>query len=218
MFEGNIQAFTVPAGVRAQVRTLCSEAGVTPFMVLLTAFSVVLLRHTGKEDIVVGTVAPGGRKHAAVQHLLGYFLNPVMLRLNLTGNPPVRHLLLQAREATAGALANDDVPLEILMTKLNPQADPTCRSVVHAVLTLAPPLAELSLGWQQTPMDADSGWARWPLYVEFSERADGLIGRAQYSTECYSAEAISQLLSEFTHVLQHMTSDSGQHIAELVRT
>ena len=68
------------------------------FMSLLAGFSALLYRYTNQEDMVVGTLAPSGRKRSEVQNLMGYFLNPVPLRMNLCGNPTFRELLQRARD------------------------------------------------------------------------------------------------------------------------
>ena len=114
------------------------DEGVTLFMSLLAGCFALLNRYSGQEDLVIGTLAPSGRKRPEVQSLTGYFLNPVPLRMNLSGNPSVRDLLRRTREVVSGAIANDDVPLEYLMTKLGLKSDPIRNPLFQIVLSLAP--------------------------------------------------------------------------------
>jgi hypothetical protein len=86
-FRGAIRTFNFPGDLIQKVKALSRNEGVTLFMALLAAFVVLLHRYTGQDDIIVGTPSPAGRKRPEVQKLLGYFLNPVALRFNLTGNP-----------------------------------------------------------------------------------------------------------------------------------
>lgn len=116
---GAIQNFTVSEALYRDLKELCNREGVTLFMVLLAGFAVLFSRYTEQKDIAVGTVTQSGRKYPQVQPLLGYFLNLVALRIDLSGDRTVREILQECREVTVGALANDDVPWEIVMEELN---------------------------------------------------------------------------------------------------
>jgi surfactin family lipopeptide synthetase A len=214
--HGTTHGFTLPRNLYLDLKDLCLREGVTLFMALLAGFTLILSKNMEQKDIAVGTVAPAGRKHPEVQALLGYFLNPVALRLNLSGNPSVRELLHQCREITLGALANDDVPLESLTKQLDTEMNLSSGCVLPMAITLAPPLFELNGGWHQTPMDVDSGWAKWGCYLELSERPEGLLGRVQYSTDLFTSATIRGLLQAFTNVLQRLVTKPDGHISDLL--
>ena len=150
-----------------------------------------------------------------VQQLLGYFLNPVALRFDLSGDPTVRELLRQSLEVTSGALSHDDVPLEYLVRELKPTSDLDRHPLFQMVITLAPPMPELDPGWNQTPMDVDSGGAKWDLYLELSERPTGIIGRAQYNTDLFTPATISQMLQQFEMLLEALVVNPERRISEL---
>lgn len=213
---GAIQPFALPKRLSDELTDLSRRESVTLFMVVLAAFAALLSRYTGEEDIITGTVAPAGRKWMEVQSLLGYFLNPVALRIDLSGNPTVHDLLRRCREITSGALSHDNVPLECLMEKLAPDQYPVRRWPFNMGITLAPPLPPLSSGWGQTPMDCDTGWAKWDLYVELSLRTDGIIGRAQYRTDVFEPPIIAQLIQDFEKVLESFLLNRDQHISEFL--
>jgi Condensation domain len=210
---GAIRAFTLPADLCERLKALSHREGVSLFMSLLAGLAALLSRYSGQNDVVLGTVAPAGRKRPEAQQLLGYFLNPVALRMDLSANLLVRELLRQTREVVIGALAHDDVPFESLLEALRLRSSP----VFRIVITLAPPVPELDPGWQQTPMDVDSGWAKWDLYLELSERPAGMIGRAQYRTDVFRRADISRLLQDYAAVLQALASNSQQRVSDLPR-
>jgi hypothetical protein len=216
-FRGAIYAFALPKRLCEELKKMCKREGVTLFMSLLAGFTALLFRYTEQDDIIVGTVAPAGRKRIEVQQLLGYFLNPVALRFDLSGGPTVRELLRQSLEVTSGALSHDDVPLEYLVRELKPTSDLDRHPLFQMVITLAPPMPELDPGWNQTPMDVDSGGAKWDLYLELSERPTGIIGRAQYNTDLFTPATISQMLQQFETLLEALVVNSERRISELPR-
>jgi non-ribosomal peptide synthetase component F len=191
------------------------EESVTLFMSLLAGFSALLYRYTGQEDIVIGTLAPSGRKRSEVQNLMGYFLNPVPLRVNLYGNPTFRELLWRTRDVVLGALANDDVPFEYLLGQAGLSSSSNGRPLFDVVVSLAPVIADLGTGWSQTFMDVESGGTRWGLYLELGERPNGLLGRAQYNPDLFEATTIRRTLQEWQALLEAAASNPALRLSEL---
>jgi non-ribosomal peptide synthetase component F len=150
-----------------------------------------------------------------VQPLIGYFLNPVPLRMNLSGNPSVRDLLRRSREVVSDAIANDDVPLEYLMTKLGLKADPNSNPLFHVVLSLAPELTNPGPGWSQTFMDVESGGSRWGLYLELRDGPEGLLGRAQFNPDLFPEATVQQLIQDWQALLEVLARKPESRLAEL---
>jgi non-ribosomal peptide synthetase component F len=184
-------------------------------MSLLAGFSALLYRCTDQEDMVVGTLAPSGRKRSKVQNLIGYFLNPVPLRMNLSGNPTFREVLQRTRDVVLGAIANDDVPFEYVLAKAGLSSDPNRRPLFEVVVSLAPPTPNLGAGWSQTFMDVESGGSRWGLYLELSERPNGVLGRAQYNPDLFDATTIGRTLQKWQELLEAAASNSELRLSEL---
>ncbi len=132
------------------------------------------------------------------------------LRANLSGNPTFRSLLRQIRNVTVGAISNDDVPLQLIADRLQLKQDPSRSPFFTVALSLTPNVPQLPAGWSMTYMDVESGGARWDLYVEMSDRADGMMGRAQYNPDLYSAATICQTLKDFVLLLESAAADPGQ--------
>jgi Condensation domain len=214
-YRGAIRAFTIPQQLTEELNAVSRSEGVTLFMTLLTSFSTLLHYYTGEKDIVLGTLAPSGRERSEVQQLIGYFLNPLPLRVDLSGNPTFREMLRRVRTVVSGALANDDLPLEYLWTELGISSDPYAEPLLDLVISLAPATGDLGAGWSQTFMDVESGGSRWDLYLELGERPGGLIGRAQYNPDRFAPATITRTLNDWQVVLQGAASNPQSRLSEL---
>jgi hypothetical protein len=214
-YHGVIRPFSIPNGLTQGLKALSRDEGVTLFMSLLAGCSALLNRYTGQEDMVIGTLAPSGRKRAEVQNLVGYFLNPVPLRMNLSGNPTVRDLLRRTREVVSGAIANDDVPLEYLMTRLGLKSDPHRSPLFQIVLSLAPELTNPGPGWSQTFMDVESGGSRWGLYLELRDGPGGLVGRAQFNPDLFGESTVERMIQDWQMLLEVLARKPESHLSEL---
>ena len=214
-YRGAIRPFTIPNQLVQKLNAMSRAENVTLFMSLLAGFAALLYRYTNEEDMVVGTLAPSGRKRSEVQNLMGYFLNPVPLRMNLCGNPTFRELLRRARDVVLGAIANDDVPSEYVVAKAGLSPDPNRQPLFEVVISLAPATPDLGPGWSQTFMDVESGGARWGLYLELGERPNGLLGRAQYNPDVFEATTIVRTLQEWQVLLEAGASNPELRLSEL---
>jgi hypothetical protein len=214
-FRGALHPFKLTHELTESLRELGRREGATLFMVLLAGLVTLLHRYTRQQDIIVGTLAPSGRKQIEFQRLMGYFLNPVALRTNLSGNPSFSSLLGQMREATLGAISNDDPPLELIAERLQVKPDPSRSLFFTVALSVAPDVPPLPPGWSMTYMDVESGGARWDLYLELNDRAGGMIGRAQYNPDLFTTAAIIQTLEDLRLLLEKIVADPAQRVDAL---
>jgi surfactin family lipopeptide synthetase A len=206
-YRGAMHAFQFPRELAHSLKDLGRRDGATLFMVLLAGLVELLHRDTGQEDIIVGTLAPSGRKQTEFQRLMGYFLNPVALRANLSGNPSFHSLIHQMRDITLGAISNDDVPLELIAERLRLTPDLSRHPFFTVALSVAPDVPQLPLGWSMTYMDVESGGARWDLYIEMSDRTQGLFGRAQYNPDLFTPQTIAQTVEDFRVLLESVAAE-----------
>jgi len=214
-FRGAIRPFALPKSLSEAVKALGEQEGVTLFMTLLAAFTALLYCYTQQEDIIVGTPSPAGRKRSEVQKLLGYFLNPVALRFDLTGNPAFRELLRRTQRVTLEAISNDDVPIELLAQELKLKPDASRNPFFTVAMSLQPTMPQLDLEWSVTTMDIESGGAPWDLYVAFIDRPGGVMGRLQYNTDLFEAETIAGMWKHLQQLLENLTANPGQRLSEL---
>ena len=150
-FNGKQLSFTFSQRLSEALKTLSKREGTTLFMTLLAAFQIVLHRYTDKDDLVVGTVTTS-RKRAELDQLLGFFLNTLVLRTDLSGDPVFTELLARVREVTVDALAHGDVPVPRLVKELDRERAPA--AILFQVMFCEPPLPAGWLGLSQVMLMA----------------------------------------------------------------
>src|SRR5262249_43820753 len=120
--RGASQSFGIAGELARSLKELSQQEAVTLFMTLLAAFKALLSRYCGQEDVVVG--APiAGRVRAETEGLIGFFINTLALRTDLSGNPPFLELLRRVKAVTLGAYAHQELPFEKLVEELDPARD-----------------------------------------------------------------------------------------------
>lgn len=205
-YRGAMHAFTLPHELSDALKDLGRRESTTLFMILLAALATLLHNYTGQDDIVIGTLSPSGRKQTEFQRLLGYFLNPVALRAAFRDKPSFKELLHQMRDVTLGAISNDDVPLDLIAERIHLQPDASRHPFFTVALSVAPDVPQLPPGWSMTYMDVESGGARWDLYLELSDRAEGLLGRAQYNPDLFTEAGITHTIDDFRRLLEDISA------------
>ena len=127
-FRGTSLPVHFPRELSESLKSLAQREGVTPFMLVLALFQVLLHRYSGQQDVSVGSPI-AGRRLAELEGLIGFFVNTLVLRTRLDGDPSVRELLQRVRETTLGAYAHQDLPFEKLVEELHPE-----RNLSHSPL------------------------------------------------------------------------------------
>jgi len=146
-YHGASHTFTLSGTLTASLKSLARSEGTTLFTVLLAAFQVLLYRCTGQDDILVGSPSLG-RDRADLASLVGYLVNPLVLRASLSGSTPFKTFLGQVRRTVLDALEHAEFPFPLLVERLQPKRDPS-RS----------PLFQVMFSLQMTPSAGDKGLA-----------------------------------------------------------
>jgi non-ribosomal peptide synthetase component F len=201
--------------VSAKLKTLAQRHNVTLFATLMAAFAALLHAYTGQSDIIIGTVAPTGRDRSETQTVMGYFLNPVAIRVDSSNNPPFSALLQQTQETILAALANADVPFERVAAALTGETDPSCLPVAQIAASLEPPVPDAGPGWDFTPMDVESGGTKWDLYFVWEDRASGISGRVQYNPDLFRSSTVIGMVQDFQDLLGLILSDPDTRASAL---
>lgn len=216
-FRGANQTLTLPKELSEALQTLCREEGATLFMALLAAFVLLLHRHTGEDDIIIGTPT-ANRTQSETEGLIGFFANTLMLRTRVVGRESFRQLLKRVRETTTGAFDHQDLPLEQLVQELQPERDLSRSPLFQVMLALQnAPAGEMKLsGLTISPLEVDSATAMFDLLFSLGETADGLVGKLVYSTDLFDAATITRLLEHFRQLLEIVVRRPGAPLAELI--
>jgi amino acid adenylation domain-containing protein len=215
-FQGATETLLISQELAERVRELSRREGVTLFMLLLSAFQVLLYRYTGQEDIVVGT-AIANRTRAEIESLIGFFVNALVMRTDVSGNPSFRELLRRVRAVSLDAYAHQDLPFEMLVEELQPdrEAHHSPLFQVMFVLQNAPQqtleLSQLRLSLLET----SSGTAKFDLTLFVTETEQGLLAAVEYRTDLFESDMMRRLLNHFRVLLEGITANAGQAIAEL---
>jgi hypothetical protein len=215
-FRGAILPFALPKDLSEQLRLYSQRENVTLFIALLSAFYSLLHLYTGQEDLVVGTIAPT-RQRSELQALLGYFLNPVVLRGDVSGNPTFSEVLNRSRNIFLEAISNSDVPFDRLAQMVEPEAALDRHPLYQVQISLEPPLPVLDEGWNLTPMDFESGGAKLDLYMVFDDRPSGIIGRVQYNPDLFDSATMGHLVEHYRAVLESVLSNPMMRLSDLVK-
>jgi amino acid adenylation domain-containing protein len=215
-WRGATETFSLPPDLAEQVRALSRDAGVTLFMTLLAAYQTLLRRYSGQEDISVGT-AIANRNWQEIEALVGFFVNTLVMRTDLSGAPSFRELLKRVREVALGAYTHQDLPFEMLVDRLQPERDMSHTPLFQVALALQnAPSEPLELpGLTLTPVQADTGTAKFDMMMTISETPDGLSGALEYNTDLFDASTIRRMMGHFRTLLEGAVADPDQPITEL---
>lgn len=198
------------------LKTLSNQEGATLFMTLLAAFQTLLHYYTGREDICVSTPI-ANRNRAEMEGLIGFFVNTLIMRVDLSGNPSFRDLLKRVREASLGAYAHQDLPFERLVEELQPARDLSHSPLAQVAFALqnAPiPLPEVP-GLTLSLLKGESGIAKTDLTLIMSEGPEGLSGAFEYSTDLFDAVTIARMAGHFQTLLERIATNPEKRLAEL---
>jgi amino acid adenylation domain-containing protein len=207
---------TLPSSLSAALRELCRSQGVTPFMVLLAAWSALLGRHAGQPDVLVGTPI-AGRNRREIEGLIGFFINSLVLRTDLTGEPDFAGLLARVRATALDAFSHQDIPFERIVEDLVPERNLAHSPLFQVMLVLQnAPRQDIDLpGLTLSPVELESRVAKLDLTLTFREDPDGFSGALEYNTDLFDTTTAARLLARFEVLLAAAVADPALAVGEL---
>ena len=213
--RGGSVPFRLPRHVMDRVRDVSRGEGVTPFMTLLAAFLVLLHRYSGEDDLVVG-VPVANRSRPEIQPLIGYFVNILALRTDLSGQPTFREVLARVRRTALGGFAHQELPFGRLVEELRPPRDLS-----------RTPVFQVSFVYQNVPMpqfgpdgpvaeilEVGSSSARFDLELQVFERPEGLTGWFEYSADLFDAATVTRMGDRLAVLVGSLVTDPAGLIAD----
>ncbi len=214
--RGDQRSLVLEGELAAGLRELARRSEVSVFGVLMALFQALLCRQTGREDLVVGTPV-ANRNRSEIEGLIGFFVNTLALRTDLSGDPRVSDLVERVHRGVLEAQSHQELPFERLVDELHLE-----RSLAHA------PLVQVMLGHQISHWSSlrlpglevssetvDSGAAKVDLMLLLEESPSGLRGSCSYSTDLWDGATVERLLRQYTSLLVGAVSAPGSRLSDL---
>jgi len=210
------QTLSVSKKLLEDLRALSRREGVTLYMTLLAAFQTLLGRYAGLEEVVVGS-PQAGRDRVETEPLIGYFVNMLVLRTDLRGDPTFRELLRRVREVVLGAQTHPEVPFERLIDEVGLDRSLRYNPVFQVMFAFqnAPHSVAAPPGLTASPVNVRSGAAVFDLTLEVTERQDGLEASLGYHTDLFDEATATRMVEHFQRLLEGIVEDSGRPLSRL---
>jgi amino acid adenylation domain-containing protein len=202
------QPFLLPPSVTDELKILSQQENATLFMTMTAAFQTLLHRYSSQHDLVICTPIVADSP-LTTENLLGFFVNILALRCNLSGNPSFRELLAQVRDVTLEAYAHPDMPFNELADMLNPQRDPLFQ--VMLVFQDKPQLKRIMPEFLQL----DSEAVKFGLTLILSETRHGMEVEIVYAADLFEPATITRLIGHFQALVEGISAQAEAHISEL---
>ena len=217
-FQGAKQPVSISRETLAGLLALCRAERVTLFMALLGAFQVLLSSLNGQEEIVVGSPT-AGRNRRETESLIGYFVNTLVMRTDLSHDPGFREVLTRVRRVALDAYANQDVPFAKLVEELRPARTLSHNPLFQVWFVLQNAPAERSQ-WQDleaTAVAVESATTRHDLQLTLWEEGDVIEGAFTYSSDLFDADTIVRINELFRKLLELIVADPDIKLSEVRR-
>ncbi len=215
--RGASREFRVPADTTRALRALARREGATLFMVARAAADVLLARWSGQEDLVVGSLI-ANRTRAELDGIIGFFVNTLALRTDLSGDPPFTGLLGRVRETALGAYAHQDLPFERLVEEIAPERSLSHTPLFQAMFALQnarggedPPLSGLRL--ERLPLETRA--TLFDLELELREDGEELWGGVRFRTDLFEAATVERLAAHYGVLLAAVCAAPGERLSVL---
>jgi amino acid adenylation domain-containing protein/non-ribosomal peptide synthase protein (TIGR01720 family) len=215
-FRGGYYYAALSSQLSAELTALSKRTGVTRFMTLLAAFVTLLYRYSGSDDIVVGTPV-AGRHRREIEGLIGFFVNTIVLRTYLGGDPSFEDVLSRVRVVALGAYTHQDLPFEQLVEALQPERSLSYAPLFQVMFALdeeSVPSFELpELTVSEYAVEIST--AKFDLTLSMENTADGLVGVWGYNADLFDETTIARLASHFQTLLEGIVANPTQQISQL---
>ena len=216
-FRGESRSIVFSKELTQQLKALSREHDVTLFMTLLAAFQTLLHRHTGQDDIVVGSFL-ANRNRTEIEGLIGFFVNTLVLRTDVSGNPMFTELLARVREMALGAYVHQDLPFEKLVEELKPGRDLSRTPLFQVFFNMMNSSDGRTLdlpGLHGEWMDVPEAVSKFDMTLYARERGGELAFSLVYNPDLFDATTISRLLGHYHTLLQAIAADPQRPISSL---
>ncbi|MGV2831530.1 amino acid adenylation domain-containing protein [Myxosarcina sp. GI1(2024)] len=215
-FKGDRAKLVLASTLKQKLEDLSRQQGVTLFMTLLTAFKVLLYRYTGQTDIIVGSPI-ANRSKAQIEQLIGFFVNVLVLRTDLSGDLSFLDLLERVKSTALEAYVHQDLPFEKLVEELKLNRDLSYNPLFQVMFVLQNvpkpnlSLSDLSVSYEE----GYNNTSKFDLTLFMEDSESGLIATCEYNTDLFDADTITRMLGHFQTLLENIVSNPERDISKL---
>jgi amino acid adenylation domain-containing protein len=215
-FRGAYHPFALDRELSDAVRALARAHGVTLFMTLTAAFVALLHRYTAQADIVIGTPI-ANRTRRELEPIVGFFVNSLVLRTDVGGDPSFAELLARVRDVALGAYAHQDLPFEALVEHLQPARDPSRNPLFQVTFQLFTPQAEgtVAEGGTAAPIAIQRGTAIFDIAFTLIDAGGVLRGGFEYDTDLFEESTIARMGGHLVQLLSAAVASPGCRVSRL---
>ena len=215
-FNGETLNFKLPAALSSHLTALCRDQNVTLFMVLLATYQLLLSRYSGQQDIAVG-IPVAGRNRVEIEGLIGCFVNALVMRTQLTGNPTLSELFKRVKEMSLDAFAHQDLPFEMLVEQLQPERQLSRPPLAQVAFTLQnTPEGKIDLpGFSVETIEIENKTAKYDITWVLVEGDEGLNGAVEYNADLFEVATIERMIRHYQRLLEMICQDTEQAIEDI---
>lgn len=215
-YEGDSVEFEIDEDLAHKLKALCNTKGVTLYMILLTAFQILLSRWSGQDDIIVGT-GVANRTRPELENLVGFFVNMLAMRSDFSDNLTFINQLEKVRDETLNAFANQEYPFERLVDELQPERSLSAAPIFQITFFLQNIVETASdfCGVDVEYFDMDYGVSKYDLSLILWEKMNRIIGGFSFNIKLFDKRTIQRLADQFLILLRGIVSNPNTTIKEL---
>ena len=215
-FSGGTHRFALSTELTEALEKLGRQEDITLFMTLLTAFYVLLHRYSGQDDIIVGTPV-AHRNLPEIEQLIGVFINTLVLRTSLSGDPGFRELLHRVRQVSLEAYAHQDLPFEQLVEVVKPKRDLSRTPLFQVVFNLQnSPMPKLEIpGLEMALVEIDRGVSQFDLTLMMSKVGGQYHGTVEYNEDLFKPATVTRMFRSFQMLLEDAVAKPDCPISRL---
>jgi amino acid adenylation domain-containing protein len=215
-FRGGHHSLLLPKAVGGALKALSRQESATLFMTLLAAFKVLLNCYTRQDDLVIGTPV-ANRNRLEIEGLIGFFVNALVLRTDLSGDPTFRELVRRVRKVCVDAYVHQDLPFERLVEELHIERDLSRNPLFQVMFVLqnASVHAVELPGLTLNPVITDGGTSHFDLTLHIVDTDQGLLATAAYNTDLFDADTMTRMVAHFQTLLEAIVKDPDRHLSDL---
>ncbi len=215
-FNGDRIPFDIKGNTAEQIKKICIENNITPFMFLLTAFSTLLYRYSGQNDILIGTPI-ANRNKKELEKIIGFFANTIVIRADLRSKPTFVNALKKIKNNALQAFQHSEIPFEKLVDEIQPERELSYTPLFQVMFVLqnndvtASPVS----GMQIEPIETENKTAQFDLTLNMEETPSGFAGWFEFNTDLFYEETILQMIMHFQNLIQDVTQNPNFPISDI---